>query len=108
MIPNKTGTDETQIRCVFCARSPLLATFGLDRDRRPFVHVKVYKQKRIFGNVYVTGGPIHLQCRECLRWLKINFVRLHEVDLEAVETKDLPGTESCRPVPPMMDAERTR
>lgn len=83
------------IRCIFCSRNPLLATFGLDEQRKPFVHVKVYKQKRVFANVVVTGGPVHLQCRECNRWLKINFVRYREIDLQQVNSEDVPGS---RPV----------
>lgn len=91
------------IRCSFCARKPLLATFGIDRERKPFVHVKVYKQKRIFANLVATGGPVHIQCRECNRWLRINFVRLREMNMRQVDPADVPGSHSSAPAR-MMDA----
>ena len=56
-----------ELRC-FCRRNPLLATYGVDKNQQLFVHVKVYKQNRIFGEVLVTGGTVKLLCRECLRW----------------------------------------
>jgi hypothetical protein len=91
------------IRCSFCVRRPLIATYGLDENRKPFIHIKVYKQKRIFANVVATGGPVHLQCRECNRWLRINFVRYREVRMREVEAKDVPGVHEF-PVPAeMMD-----
>lgn len=94
------------IRCPFCARTPLLATFGLDQDRNPFVHIMVYKQKRIFGNVVACGGPVHLQCRECNRWLKINFVKQREVNVSQVASRDVPRSVDGGAVR-MMDATRT-
>ena len=32
------------------------------------MHVRVYKQRRVFGEVLVTNGVVKLHCRECLRW----------------------------------------
>lgn len=60
-----------QIRC-YCRRQPLLAVYGL-RHGKPYVHVKVYKNRRIFGEVLVTKGDIQLRCRECLRWYRIEI-----------------------------------
>lgn len=60
-----------ELRC-FCARSPLLATYGLDRGKA-YVHVKIYKQRRIYGEVLVTEGRVQLCCRECLRWHTVIF-----------------------------------
>lgn len=92
------------IRCSFCLREPLLATYGIDRERKPFVHVKVYKQKRIFANIVVTSGPVFIQCRECNRWLRINFVR--EVDMRQVEPQGVPGSHGATPAR-MIDAPRS-
>lgn len=58
---------ETELRC-FCRRNPLLATYGIDSRGKLFVHVKIWKQRRIFGEVVVEGGTVKLHCRECLRW----------------------------------------
>lgn len=56
-----------------CRHAPLLAVYGLDRVGRLYLHIKVYKQDRIFGNFVLRGGPVELQCRECFRWHVINF-----------------------------------
>lgn len=56
-----------ELRC-FCGRQPLLATYGVDEDDRLYIHVKIFKQRRIFGEVLVTEGTVSLHCRECLRW----------------------------------------
>jgi len=58
---------ERELRC-FCRRQPLLATFGIDKKGKLFVHIKIYKQRRIFGEIVVEGGTVKLHCRECLRW----------------------------------------
>lgn len=81
-------TDKPQtshpLRCL-CSREPLLATYGLDRDGEPYVHVKVYKQKRIYGNIVLTGGgTIRMQCRECFRWYRVVIVG-QEVALERLD-----------------------
>jgi len=59
-----------ELRC-FCGRRPLLATYGLDTDGRLYVHVRIFKQQRIYGEVVVTEGTVRLHCRECLRWHKV-------------------------------------
>jgi hypothetical protein len=58
---------QQELRC-FCARKPLLATYGVNKKGKLFVHVKVYKQTRLYGEVLVTDGTVQLHCRECLRW----------------------------------------
>ena len=37
-----------ELRC-FCARKPLLATYGIDTDGKLYIHVKIWKAQRIFG-----------------------------------------------------------
>lgn len=57
-----------ELRC-FCRRRPLLATYGLDDSNKVYVHVKVYKNRRIYGEIVVReGSSLSLRCRECLRW----------------------------------------
>lgn len=58
---------KNELRC-FCSRKPLLATFGVDEQGQLYVHVKIFKQSRIFGEVLITEGRVKLHCRECLRW----------------------------------------
>lgn len=59
-----------ELRCL-CSRHPLLATYGLTSDGELYIHVKIFKQRRIFGEIVVTAGVVSLHCRECLRWHKV-------------------------------------
>lgn len=61
-----------ELRC-FCSRAPLLAVYGVDDDGRLFVHVRAYKQHRIYAETITYGGEIKLRCRECRRWQKVVF-----------------------------------
>lgn len=63
---------EKELRC-FCRNEPLLATYGVDRRGKLFVHVKIYKQSRIFGEFVVEGGIVKLRCRNCQRWHRISI-----------------------------------
>jgi hypothetical protein len=60
------------IRC-FCSRSPLLARAGRDDSGRPYVHLKVFKQRRLYGEMVATSGVVSLRCRECFRWHRVTI-----------------------------------
>lgn len=83
-----------EIRC-YCRREPLLATYGVDDNGKVYIHVKVYKNHRIFGEVLVTEGTVELRCRECMRWFKIPFrhgnPKLIETDTPTVAEEVAPG-----------------
>jgi hypothetical protein len=80
---------EKELRC-FCSRTPLLATYGIDSRGKLFVHVKIWKQKRIFGELVVEGGVVRLRCRDCLRW---HVVRIYQNQAVLAETdEELPVT----------------
>jgi hypothetical protein len=64
---------KNELRC-FCRGAPLLATYGIDEDGSLYVHVKVHKQGRIFGETYHTGGVVRIRCRNCFRWNRVTFV----------------------------------
>jgi len=55
------------LRC-FCPEKPLLATYGIDEDRQLYIHVRIWKQNRIFGEMIVKSGIVKIHCRCCLRW----------------------------------------
>lgn len=78
-----------ELRC-FCGRRPLLATYGVNEKGLLYVHMKVYKQRRIFGEVLVTGGTVHLRCRECLRVHTVVIRQPNRAVLKEV-TDTLPG-----------------
>lgn len=52
----------------------MLAMFGLSQDGRPYVHVRVFKQHRVYADMLVRQGELELICRECFRWHRITFV----------------------------------
>lgn len=65
-------TREKALRC-FCRGEPLLATYGVDSRGKLFVHVKIYKQNRIYGEIVFESGTVKIRCRNCLRWHRVNF-----------------------------------
>jgi hypothetical protein len=71
-----------EVRC-FCSRAPLLALAGRDTQGRLYVHMKVFKAKRLYAEMVATQGVVSLRCRECLRW--------HRISIKAeVEVKESP------------------
>jgi hypothetical protein len=64
-MPTRRGRGN-ELRC-FCQHRPLLATYGVDERGRLYVHVKVYKGSRIYGEVLSYGGT-KVRCRDCFRW----------------------------------------
>lgn len=72
-MPKSAKGGRHELRC-FCSRSPLLAVYGIDKDGRLFIHVKIFKQRRIYGELLFKGGEVSLKCRECYRWYRI-FIR---------------------------------
>lgn len=80
-----------EIRCV-CSRHPLLAMYGKTDKGKLFIHVRIYKQQRVYGEVWISdGAEVKLRCRECLRIQKIKIVNdrpLLEEEREMMETLD--------------------
>jgi hypothetical protein len=72
-MPRDVGRTKHELRCV-CAREPLLALYGVTESGLPYVHVKIYKQRRIYGEMFVTEGKVELRCRECFRWYTVRIV----------------------------------
>lgn len=65
--------DPLELRC-FCSKRPLLAVCGVDAATgEPFIHIKAYKQKRIYSEVVVTSGTVRIHCRDCLRWQTVTI-----------------------------------
>lgn len=87
MPTNKRTSNE--LRC-FCNRKPLLATYGIYKEEL-YVHVKVHKQARIYGEMLVTGGTVKIRCRECLRWHTVKIIQRDRASLEETDEPPLPG-----------------
>lgn len=62
---------EEELRC-FCAREPLLAKYGI-KNGKPFVHIRIYKQSRIFGEMVLEIGTLKILCRDCFRWHTVSI-----------------------------------
>jgi len=60
--------------------------YGIDSKSRPYVHVKVFKQRRVFAEFIAFGGEVAINCRECFRWHTIVF-RTSSDKAELLETE---------------------
>lgn len=78
------ATTKNRLEC-FCVRKPLLAVFGLDEKLEPYVHVKVYKQRRVYAEFIVRVGTVELCCRDCFRWHRVVFRTAPHVGAELQE-----------------------
>ena len=63
-----------ELRC-FCGDNTLLAIIKRDANGKPLVHIKIYKAKRIFGEIIFVLGEMEVRCRDCWRWHKIRIIR---------------------------------
>lgn len=83
------------IRC-FCSRSPLLGIYAVGEDGKPFIHVKVWKQGRLYAEMVVRGdAELSMKCRECFRWYTI-FIRTDNRQPQIVEIQQ-PEVENASP-----------
>ena len=87
--------SKNRLNC-FCARKPLLAIWGNDEQGKPYIHIRIYKQGRIYGDVVIHGGEVKLCCRECLRWHRILFVGARTNSVELTETQAPAELDSLR------------
>lgn len=76
-----------------------MATYGVDTEGKLYVHVKVYKQHRIYGNVKITlgTGTVELQCRECIRWYRVVVRDSAANDLSLDEIDSISATQDTEP-----------
>jgi len=87
-----------ELRC-FCSRKPLLATYGVDENGDLYVHVKVWKQQKLYGEVVVTHGIVKIHCRECLRWNKVVIKQPNSAELvESSEPVEAVSAEYAQPI----------
>jgi hypothetical protein len=61
--------DSLDLRC-HCSRRPLLGR-AVKVDNKWFLHVKIFKSGKIYGEMWLENGRVRLRCRECLRWLTV-------------------------------------
>lgn len=84
------------LRC-FCSRSPILAFYGVNEKGKLYVHIKIYKARRVYGEVITTSGNIIIRCRECLRWHQVildpdkKIAKLEETEQDSVPDPEQPA-----------------
>jgi hypothetical protein len=74
------------LKC-FCRRKPLLAMYGVDQHGKLYIHIRIYKSHRVFGEILVTEGRTRILCRECLRW---HTVTINQPGIATLEETDPP------------------
>ena len=91
-----------EIRC-FCSRSPLLGIFGVGKNGRPFIHVKVWKQNRLYTELVIAGrdAETSIKCRECYRWYRV-FITFNN----SAGIAEVPRTEVENVYPSSIDDKR--
>lgn len=86
-----TSRKRNEIRCI-CARTPLLATYGTYKDGKPYIHIKVYKQRRIYGEVFISAdAEVKIRCRECFRLQRVRIVSNRPMMQEEYENMEAAG-----------------
>jgi hypothetical protein len=66
----------------------------VDEKGRLYVHQRVYKQNRVFGETIFYGGTVALLCRECLRWQQVNIVERSKMSLTPIDAPKVLTRES--------------
>lgn len=81
-------SDRREIRC-FCNRKPLLAVYGMDKSGELYIHIKVYKQSRVYAEVFISADAnVKLRCRECLRLHNVRIIQgIPVIDEESEDVK---------------------
>lgn len=69
-----------------CSLTPLLAIYGADSDGKLYIHVKVYKQGRVYGEILAIEGTVKVRCRECYRWHTVNIKKPGVAELRETAT----------------------
>lgn len=86
-----------ELRC-FCRGTPLLAIYGVEPSGKLYIHIKIYKQGRVYGETYHTDGTVKIKCRNCARWQRVRIV---SSEAQLVETEPPVVAEENRPGQPL-------
>lgn len=81
----KGARTSNDLRCS-CPRATKLAEFGVTHDGEPYLWIKIFKQSRIFGEVFSTAGDVHVRCRDCGRFTLVAIKRGIDVAHDATPT----------------------
>jgi hypothetical protein len=57
-----------QLKCI-CPTKRTLARYGIDEKDNLYLHIKVYKQRRVFAQLVINApAKLRIQCPACGRW----------------------------------------
>lgn len=79
-----------ELRCT-CRFSPKLAEYGIDEKGVPYVHVKVWKGRRLYTEVIFTGGIARIFCRDCSRWYRVVFRERQTTLVQVARPREVAG-----------------
>ncbi len=84
-----TGQSSERVLRCFCYGKCILGIVKFDNQNKPFVHIKIYKSNRIYGEVLLKFGDIRVRCRDCYRWHQIRIVKERAVLEEIPDSEDI-------------------
>lgn len=76
-----------ELRC-FCLRHPLLAMYGIDKGKL-YIHIRIFKQRKMYGELLVQEGTVKIHCRECLRWHTVKIIQPGTASLEETQAPEV-------------------
>ena len=69
--------------------------YGINSDGKVYIHIKIYKQGRVFGETYHVDGTVLMRCRNCMRWHRVRIVnavpKLEETETPVAATENRAG-----------------
>lgn len=79
-------SEPVEIRCT-CRVRPLLGKALRDAQGKWYLHIKVYRQQRIYAEIIADSGTVRVKCRECLCWHTIKIRHYSNLGLEVKEER---------------------
>lgn len=67
------------LRCG-CPHRTKLGEWGRNAEGAAYLHIRIFKGGRIFGEVLATSGTVTVLCRDCGRWMTVR-IRPADVDV---------------------------
>lgn len=64
--------------------------YGVEASGKIYIHIKIYKQGRVYGETYHTDGTVQIRCRNCMRWHVVRIVN-STVQLEEAQPPAVVG-----------------
>lgn len=92
--------QDVQIRCI-CTARPILAIARVSSSGTRYVHIRIYKQRKVYGEIVIEEGLVRMKCRSCGHWYSLHVKR----DSHKAIAEDLPLFVELPPVGKEIRAE---